>query len=535
MGYYNRRNPWDQVSDLINDAIDSLNFDRVNQQIRQNADDVINGREDYDADDWYVSTDQDEQEKKGSGQSSYSTDSQNQKYRTDSKQYTQADQNQNRYENAGYGQNRRYAQNDSYDNYTQGHQADSTYTNTTYTQQNRQADSSYTQQNYQQNYSYSQGRQTNATYAQDRQGNTTYTQGQREAASRKGQASSRAQTASTQSDEYGFPVTLPPKGEMSGWVMMLVGGICLAIVVIWMILALITAFVVPSSSILAALLAPIPFLIIFVVITYQGKKKHDCAKRYRKYLSFLKGKSFESFENLAAFSGKKEEFISRDVAHMLNLGYFPQGHLDVHKTCLMLTDDIYMQYLEMIENVTENTQNVNQKRSDETKSTQDDEKVRELEAKGREYKEAIRRANDDIEDVEISNKLYRMEMIIDKIFDHVKKYPQKAGRLRQFEDYYMPMTIKLLETYRDLDGQQIEGENIKKVKQEIAGTLDTINEAYEKLYDSMYQEVAMDVSSDISVLQTLLAQEGLTKGAFDQNFTSSKQKKEQKETKNQNE
>ena len=38
--------------------------------------------------------------------------------------------------------------------------------------------------------------------------------------------------------------------------------------------------------------------------------------------------------------------------------------------------------------------------------------------------------------------------------------------------------------------------------------------AYEKLYDSMYLEAAMDVSSDISVLQTLLAQEGLTKKDF---------------------
>ena len=111
--------------------------------------------------------------------------------------------------------------------------------------------------------------------------------------------------------------------------------------------------------------------------------------------------------------------------------------------------------------------------------------------------------------------MYRMEMIIGKIFDHVKKYPQKADRLSQFQNYYMPMTIKLVETYRDLDGQPIEGENIKKVKQEIEGTLDTINEAYEKLYDSMYQETAMDVSSDISVLRTLLAREGLTKGAFE--------------------
>lgn len=34
--------------------------------------------------------------------------------------------------------------------------------------------------------------------------------------------------------------------------------------------------------------------------------------------------------------------------------------------------------------------------------------------------------------------------------------------------------------------------------------------AFEKLLDSIFEDTAMDVSSDISVLNTVLAQEGLT-------------------------
>ena len=48
-----------------------------------------------------------------------------------------------------------------------------------------------------------------------------------------------------------------------------------------------------------------------------------------------------------------------------------------------------------------------------------------LEALGRQYMEIIRKANDDIPDTQISNKLYRMEMIIGKIFEYIKSYPQK--------------------------------------------------------------------------------------------------------------
>ena len=84
-------------------------------------------------------------------------------------------------------------------------------------------------------------------------------------------------------------------------------------------------------------------------------------------------------------------------------------------------------------------------------------------------------------------------------------------------DYYLPMTIKLLNAYADMDRQPIQGETIQASKKEIDATLDTLNLAFEKLLDSVFQDTAMDVSSDISVLQTLLAQEGLTGDDFSKN------------------
>ena len=80
--------------------------------------------------------------------------------------------------------------------------------------------------------------------------------------------------------------------------------------------------------------------------------------------------------------------------------------------------------------------------------------------------------------------------------------------------YYLPTTVKLLEAYEQLDKQPVQGENIRNSKREIEKTLDTLNVAFEKLLDSLFQDTAWDVSSDISVLQTRLAQEGLTEGDF---------------------
>lgn len=118
--------------------------------------------------------------------------------------------------------------------------------------------------------------------------------------------------------------------------------------------------------------------------------------------------------------------------------------------------------------------------------------------------------NDAITGREISAKISRMEVLVDRIFDRVEQNPESAGDIRRLMDYYLPTTVKLLDAYQELDAQPVQGENILSSKKEIEGTLDTLNMAFEKLLDDLFQETAWDVSSDISVLRTILAQEGLT-------------------------
>lgn len=101
-------------------------------------------------------------------------------------------------------------------------------------------------------------------------------------------------------------------------------------------------------------------------------------------------------------------------------------------------------------------------------------------------------------------------MIVSRIFAQVEKDPTLAPELHQFMNYYLPTTQKLLDVYREMDIQPVQGQNISDTKKEIEATLDTINQAFENLLDSCYKDTAWDVSTDISVLNTMLANEGLT-------------------------
>lgn len=93
-------------------------------------------------------------------------------------------------------------------------------------------------------------------------------------------------------------------------------------------------------------------------------------------------------------------------------------------------------------------------------------------------------------------------------------HPENIGDLRRLMEYYLPMAIKLLDAYEELDRQPVRGQNITSSKEEIMKVLDTLNIAFEKLLDNLFQDATLDLSADISVLQTMLAQDGLTKDDF---------------------
>ena len=110
----------------------------------------------------------------------------------------------------------------------------------------------------------------------------------------------------------------------------------------------------------------------------------------------------------------------------------------------------------------------------------------------------------------MSEKIDNIELLVRKIFDRARSNTEIIPDLKKLMDYYLPMTVKLLTAYADMDAQPVQGENIQSSKREIEATLDTLDQAFRKLLDELYQETALDISSDISVLNAMLAREGLT-------------------------
>lgn len=245
-------------------------------------------------------------------------------------------------------------------------------------------------------------------------------------------------------------------------------------------------------------------------------------KRFKKYVQALGNRTYCDFEDLARAVSHNVKFVKKDIRYMIQKGWFLEGQTDQKETCLITSEETYRQYAQAQKALEQRTEEAQLKRQREAKAADLEAaqqkhispQVQEVLDKGEAYIQKIHASNDAIPGEEISAKIACMEQIVDQIFQRAEEHPEIIPDLKKMMDYYLPMTVKLLDAYEDMDKQPIQGETIRSSKKEIEDTLDTLNEAFAKLLDSVFQDTAWDVSSDISVLHTMLAQEGLTGNDF---------------------
>jgi len=122
----------------------------------------------------------------------------------------------------------------------------------------------------------------------------------------------------------------------------------------------------------------------------------------------------------------------------------------------------------------------------------------------------MRRLNAAIEDPKISAQIDRLERDTKRIINLVVEKPEKLPQIRKFMNYYLPTTLKLLNAYDRMDDTGISGENIDSTKARVEKMMGTIVTAFDRQLDALFGDEALDISTDITVMENLLAQEGLS-------------------------
>lgn len=301
-------------------------------------------------------------------------------------------------------------------------------------------------------------------------------------------------------------------GKTAGGIVKIVGGSLLTALMFAMTLA-VTAFqLVMESAAMVPLGISLAGLLGGVALIGNGIRNLKRLSRFKIYRRTIGDKTSCKLETLAGSVGKNVNFVRRELQQMIRDGLFLQGHMDKEQTRLITSDETFRQFeksrVQLEYRQWQQAQLQSQKPQKAAPSTHSPQ-VQEVLDKGDTFVEEIRRCNDAIPGAVMSGKIDRMERIVERIFDRAEEHPEVIPDLKKMMDYYLPMTVKLLNAYADMDAQPYQGETIENSKREIEATLDILNQAFEKLLDELFADTALDISSDISVLHTLLAQEGL--------------------------
>lgn len=309
-------------------------------------------------------------------------------------------------------------------------------------------------------------------------------------------------------------ITKKPAGNVSGVFCMIFGAIGSLIFgfMSFIFLIFMTFLGGVIANLYVAFSVILTFLGISICLLLRGVSLRKRVKRFKKYVRFIDDNSYILINDLAKFAKEKEEFVIKDLNKMINLGMFLEGHIDEEKSYFILNDDVYEDYLNLKKQQL-NKKNVKEKENKEVNNSQKNEAELMINM-GRNYIEQIRNVRNELYRDNLAIKLDKLQNIATQIIDYVEKNSNKIQEVNKFINHYLPITIKLITSYKDLSNQPVQGDNIKNAKSEIEKSIDLIQTAFENLLDDLFEDVVLDISTDISVLKTLFKQEGLSEEDF---------------------
>lgn len=238
---------------------------------------------------------------------------------------------------------------------------------------------------------------------------------------------------------------------------------------------------------------PLGLLSVGAYLTIYGLRRIRQSKRLQEYARLLPSNGkFYSIHELAERTGRPYRQVLADLQRMVELGVWARAWIDRKNGKLMFT-------------AYEPTQQAEQSNEPQPKP----EAVPKEDKQAEQVLSRIRSANDQIADEAISLKIDRIQLLTREIFAYLANHPEREGELRTFMDYYLPQTLKILETYAHLESQGVETDNIRKAKSEISSVLDQLTQSYELQLDKLFDTDVLDISADIEVMKQMLRSDGL--------------------------
>ena len=232
-------------------------------------------------------------------------------------------------------------------------------------------------------------------------------------------------------------------------------------------------------------------------MTAKGFLMKKAIARYAAYKAIIGMNKAMEVSTLAKKVGVKERRVEKDLQKMIENGYFGEGaYINKELGYFFVDSAADAELNEAMRAAHEKTAEVARQ-----------EAARQSASVYEQFLTQIRDVNDRIPGKEMSQKIYRIEDITREIFRIVQEEPEKRAKIDRFMKYFLPTTLKLLETYATLEKSPAEGENINQSRRSIEIAMDTIVDGFQNQLDQLYKTDALNIETEIDVLTQMMNQE----------------------------
>lgn len=119
-----------------------------------------------------------------------------------------------------------------------------------------------------------------------------------------------------------------------------------------------------------------------------------------------------------------------------------------------------------------------------------------------------------LEDEELREQLNEIHDSVGKIINTISKKPEKIKQTNNFFDYYLPITIKLIDRYDEIEDQKLSSSESKKFIQSTNKMIGEVNKAYQKILANLYKKDIVDMDAEMKVFDSLLKADGFHDADF---------------------
>ena len=178
-------------------------------------------------------------------------------------------------------------------------------------------------------------------------------------------------------------------------------------------------------------------------LIFAGRRAKRREAAFKRCMTVSGNTGLVRIAGLAKTLGLGEEDLEKQLEEMIDRGYYGERAYVDHARGLLVIEPEQMRDVYRVEDEAKAAARSARKTADEMTAMSEYEK----------FLEQIRQADEDIADETMSEKIRTMRELTAAIFQEVEEHPAKKPQIQRFMNYYLPTTLKLLDSYARIEQQ----------------------------------------------------------------------------------